>query len=138
MFSCFLTGIDNPEEEGKKVLKSIHYESAPGSSPRADRRRPSSHPSGWTLTKLSTRKVGIAEGLSWVLATKLSTRKVSTKDFGADSPTADIEVHSLVCCCTAAHEVDLHSADVTSAYFQGRPSGSRLDDETAQSRTSRS
>ena len=29
MFSCFMTGIDNFEEEGKKVLKSIHYESAP-------------------------------------------------------------------------------------------------------------
>ena len=28
MLSCFMTGIDNPEEEGKKVLKSIHYESA--------------------------------------------------------------------------------------------------------------
>ena len=29
MFSCFMTGIENPEEESKKVLKSIHYESAP-------------------------------------------------------------------------------------------------------------
>ena len=29
MCSCFMTGIENPEEEGKKVLKSIHYESAP-------------------------------------------------------------------------------------------------------------
>ena len=29
MFSCFVTGIDNFEEEGKKVLKSIHYEFAP-------------------------------------------------------------------------------------------------------------
>ena len=28
MFSCFMTGIDNPEE-GKKVLKSIHYDPAP-------------------------------------------------------------------------------------------------------------
>ena len=29
MFSCFMTGKDNPEEEGRKVLKSIHCESAP-------------------------------------------------------------------------------------------------------------
>ena len=29
MFSAFMTGIENPEEEGKKVLKSIHCESAP-------------------------------------------------------------------------------------------------------------
>ena len=39
----------------------------------------------------------------------------------SDSPTADIEVHNLVCCWCAINKVDLHSADVTSAYFQGRP-----------------
>ena len=39
----------------------------------------------------------------------------------SDSSIADIEVHNLICCWCAAHELDLHSADVTSAYFQGRP-----------------
>jgi hypothetical protein len=39
----------------------------------------------------------------------------------SDSPTADIEVHNLICCWCAAHELDLRSADVTSAYFQGPP-----------------
>ena len=29
MFSSFMTGKENPAEEGKKALQSIHYESAP-------------------------------------------------------------------------------------------------------------
>jgi len=49
------------------------------------------------------------------MLTKLSARKAGIHD------SCLIEVQNLICCWRAAHELDLHSADATSAYFQGRP-----------------
>ena len=39
----------------------------------------------------------------------------------SDSPTADTEAHNILCCWAAIQGAQLHSADVASAYFQGRP-----------------
>ena len=152
MFSCFMTGIDSFEEEGKKVLKSIHYESAP---PDVQKGLQNSRAQEWAkfesfgavvpLTPDQVQEL-IAEGhqiipSKWVDVDKAQYKKgrdpnyqpqyksrlVSCGNFEcseglrSDSPTADIEVHNLVCCWCAINKVDLHSADVTSAYFQGRP-----------------
>ena len=39
----------------------------------------------------------------------------------SDSPTADTDIHLLICTWASCHGVRLHSADVASAYFQGKP-----------------
>ena len=58
---------------------------------------------------------------------KFKSRLVSCGNFEvseglrSDSPTADTEAHNILCCCAAIQGAQLHSADVASAYFQGRP-----------------
>ena len=39
----------------------------------------------------------------------------------SDSPTSDSETHNVVAAFAACHGVSIHSADVTSAYFQAKP-----------------
>ena len=152
MFTCFMAGKDEIVEEGKKVLKSIHFESAP---PEVQKALQASRAQEWSkfesfgavvpLTPDQVQEL-VAEGhqiipSKWVDVDKAQYKKgrdpnyqpqyksrlVSCGNFEcsdglrSDSPTADIEVHNLICCWCAAHELDLHSADVTSAYFQGRP-----------------
>ena len=152
MFTCFMAGKDEIVEEGKKVLKSIHFESAP---PEVQKALQASRAQEWSkfesfgaVVPLTPDQVQAldAEGpqiipSKWVDVDKAQYKKgrdpnyqpqyksrlVSCGNFEcsdglrSDSPTADIEVHNLICCWCAAHELDLHSADVTSAYFQGRP-----------------
>ena len=147
-----MAGKDEIAEEGKKVLKSIHYESAP---PEVQKALQASQAQEWSkfesfgavvpLTPDQVQEL-VTEGhqiipSKWVDVDKAQYKKgqdpsyqpqyksrlVSCGNFEcseglrSDSPTADIEVHNLICCWCAAHELDLHSADVTSAYFQGRP-----------------
>ena len=58
---------------------------------------------------------------------KFKSRLVSCGNFEvseglrSDSPTADTEAHNILCCWAAIQGAQLHSADVASAYFQGRP-----------------
>ena len=152
MFTCFMAGKEEIVEEGKKVLKSIHFESAP---PEVQKALQASRAQEWSkfesfgaVVPLTPDQVKdlVAEGhhiipSKWVDVDKAQYKKgrdpnyqpqyksrlVSCGNFErsdglrSDSPTADIEVHNLICCWCAAHELDLHSADVTSAYFQGRP-----------------
>ena len=154
MFTCFMAGKDEIVEEGKKVLKSIHFESAP---PEVQKALQASRAQEWSkfesfgavvpLTPDQVQEL-VAEGhqiipSKWVDVDKAQYKKgrdpnyqpqyksrlVSCGNFEcsdglrSDSPTADIEVHNLICCWCAAHELDLYSADVTSAYFQGRRTG---------------
>ena len=58
---------------------------------------------------------------------KYKSRLVSCGNFEdasglrSDSPTSDSEAHNLVAAFAASHGVSIHSADVTSAYFQAKP-----------------
>jgi len=153
MFTCFMAGKDEIVEQGKKVLKSIHFESAP---PEVQKALQVSRAQEWSkfesfgaVVPLTPDQVQeLAEGYQiipskWVDGDKVQYKKgrdpnyqpqyksrlVSCGNFEcsdgmrSDNPTADIEVHNLICCWCAAHELDLYSADVTSAYFQGRRTG---------------
>ena len=153
MWTSFLAEIK--EEEGeleKKVLKSIHYESAP---PEVQKGLQEARQKEWAkfeefgavvaLTQEQAQEL-LNEGhqcipSKWVDVDKAQykqgrdpdykpvykSRLVScgnfemTEGLRSDSPTADVEMHCLVCAWAACHQTDIHSADITSAYFQGRP-----------------
>jgi len=134
MFTCSMAGKDDLIEEGKKVLKSIHFESAP---PEVQKALQASRAQEWSKFESFGAVVPLTPDQVQELVAdghrdpnyqpQYKSRLVSCGNFecseclGSDSPTADIEVHNLICCWCAAHELDLHSADVTPAYFQGRP-----------------
>ena len=153
MWASFLAEIK--EEEGeleKKVLKSIHYESAP---PEVQKGLQEARQKEWAkfeefgavvaLTQEQAQEL-LDEGhqcipSKWVDVDKAQykqgrdpdykpvykSRLVScgnfemTEGLRSDSPTADVEMHCLICTWAACHQTDIHSADITSAYFQGRP-----------------
>ena len=157
LFASFLSqevdGVPEDEELGKKVLKSIHYESAP---PDVQKNIMDARTKEWNkflefaavveISKEDAERL-IAEGhqcipSKWVdvdknqfmkgrpdqeYVPKFKSRLVSCGNFEvseglrSDSPTADTEAHNILCCWVAIQGAQLHSADVASAYFQGRP-----------------
>ena len=157
LFASFLSqevdGVPEDEELGKKVLKSIHYESAP---PDVQKNIMDARTKEWNkflefaavveISKEDAERL-IAEGhqcipSKWVdvdknqfmkgrtdqeYVPKFKSRLVSCGNFEvseglrSDSPTADTEAHNILCCWAAIQGAQLHSADVASAYFQGRP-----------------
>ena len=157
MFTTFLSqeidGIPEDDEPGKKVLKSIHYETAP---PEVQKHILEARTKEWSkflefgaiveVSKEDAEKL-IAEGhqcipSKWVdvdknqfmkgrgdqeYVPKFKSRLVSCGNFEvseglrSDSPTADTDAHNILCCWAAIQGAQLHSADVASAYFQGRP-----------------
>ena len=156
LFASFLSqevGVPEDEEVGKKVLKSIHYESAP---PDVQKNIMDARTKEWNkflefaavveISKEDAERL-IAEGhqcipSKWVdvdknqfmkgrtdqeYVPKFKSRLVSCGNFEvseglrSDSPTADTEAHNILCCWAAIQGAHLHSADVASAYFQGRP-----------------
>ena len=157
LFASFLSqevdGVPEDEELGKKVLKSIHYESAP---PDVQKNIMDARTKEWNkflefaavveISKEDAERL-IAEGhqcipSKWVdvdknqfmkgrtdqeYVPKFKSRLVSCGNFEvseglrSDSPTADTEAHNILCCWAAIQGAHLHSADVASAYFQGRP-----------------
>ena len=156
LFASFLSqevdGVPEDEELGKKVLKSIHYESAP---PDVQKNIMDARTKEWNkflefaavveIPKEDTEKL-ITEGhqyipSKWVdvdknqfikertdqeYVPKFKSRLVScgnfevSKGLRSDAPTADTEAHNILCCWAAIQGAQLHSADVASAYFQGR------------------
>eukprot|EP00435_Cladocopium_sp_Y103_P068333 s119_g31.t1 len=82
-------------------------------------------PSQWIHVDKNEHLKGRSSDEEYVPAYK--SRLVSCGNFEnsegirSDSPTADSELHNLLCAFAACHGIPLHSADVTSAYFQGRP-----------------
>ena len=157
LFASFLSqevdGVPEDEELGKKVLKSIHYESAP---PDVQKNIMDARTKEWNkflefaavveIPKKDTEKL-IAEGhqcipSKWVDVDKNQFIKERTdqeyvpkfksrlvlcgnfevsKGLRSDTPTADTEAHNILCCWAAIQGAQLHSADVASTYFQGRP-----------------
>ena len=157
LFASFLSqevdGVPEDEELGKKVLKSIHYESAP---PDVQKNIMDARTKEWNkflefaavveISKEDAERL-IVEGhqcipSKWVdvdknqfmkgrtdqeYVPKFKSRLVSCGNFEvseglrSDSPTADTEAHNILCCWAAIQGAQLHSADVASAYFQGRP-----------------
>ena len=154
LFVCFLSKEGNDEDEevpGKKVLKSIHFESAP---PEVQKAIMNSRVNEWSkyddfgavfpLTpELADELIRAGHQCipsKWVDVDKnefkkgkpdyepnYKSRLVSCGNFEfaeglrSDSPTADVEAHHLICCWCATHGTHASSADVTSAYFQGMP-----------------
>ena len=135
----------------KKVLKSINYDRAPDdvkagldASRAAEWEKYTTFNAAVPVTgELKTQL--IAEGHTvipsqWVdtdkhehrqgtpgYTPKYKSRLVSCGNFEdasglrSDSPTSDAEAHNLVAAFAASHGVSIHSADVTSAYFQAKP-----------------
>eukprot|EP00435_Cladocopium_sp_Y103_P052029 s2760_g16.t1 len=153
MFSCFLSqqveGVD--EAPGKKVLKVIHFDSAPPDVQEGLRASRAKEWNKFVQFAAAIPVVGqqrddlLAEGhvvvpSKWVDTEKAEHKKGSpdyapiwksrlvscgnfeiTEGLRSDSPTADIDLHFLIAVWASCHGVRLHSADVTNAYFQARP-----------------
>ena len=79
-------------------------------------------PSKWVDVDKAEHRKGQAD-----YAPEWKSRLVSCGNFEfaeglrSDSPTADTDIHLLICTWASCHGVRLHSADVASAYFQGKP-----------------
>ena len=154
MFSTFLSqqveGVDE-EAIGKKVLKVIHFESAPpdvqeglrasrakewnkfvqfaAAIPVTGREKESllseGHtvvPSKWVDTDKAEHKKGSSDYTPvWKSRLVSCGNYETTEGLRSDSPTADIDLHLLIAIWASCHGIHLHSADVTNAYFQARP-----------------
>ena len=79
-------------------------------------------PSKWVDTNKNEHKEGQVG-----YEPKFKSRLVSCGNYedssglSSDAPTSDSETHSVVAAFAACHGVSIHSADVTSAYFQAKP-----------------
>ena len=150
LFTAFLSQTGQ-EDEGKKVLKVIHYETAP---PEVQKGLQGSRAKEWSKFEQFGAAIPVvgkekddllAEGhrvipSKWVDTDKAEFKKGSpdyqpiwksrlvscgnfedSEGLRSDSPTADIDVHLLICIWASCFNLSLHSADVTNAYFQGQP-----------------
>ena len=74
------------------------------------------------LTRLSTRRdTLIIPQNGKVVLSDVAGNFEFAEGLRSDSPTAATDIHLLICAWASCHGAWLHSVDVASAYFQGRP-----------------
>ena len=150
LFASFMGLEEEPESLGKKVLKSIDYNTAPPEVQEGlqgamvkewgkfeqfgaaipivgelkDQLLAEGHqviPSKWVHTDKAEFKKGRPD-----YAPEWKSRLVSCGNFEvseglrSDSPTAEVDVHHVMACWCSCKGVTMHSADITNAYFQGK------------------